>query len=270
MFLTVGQSLCVHNRSVEIAGRHNQERNLLFAQHAFVCFIISLRTWKESLVQECRLYEPALQGQVAVQRVLQRPALLQEQSAWISCVSSNSSTYTENRNKAIMVFILSKYGFLVCTYLYIFLHRWFEPFVIQWLDENRGSVSGLSARCFGERQKRWGKSFQLFFSLSPLHSSGSAESLLLFRQNYCNPSFVLPLSHSKPKFHPPCRSASHTSAEPVLHSSKATIGARTQQHRCGLKAERIFGLRGCFSQSASLYKATLWRFKEAWLRRACT
>ncbi len=132
------------------------------------------------------------------------------------------------------------------------------------VGRKRRSVSGLSARRFGERQKRWGKSFQRFFSLSPAHSSGNAESLL-FRQNYCNPSFVLPLPRSKlsakvspslPLCHPP----------PLLHSSKATTEAWTRQRRRGLKAESAPVLRGCFSQSALLYEATLWKLKEAWLR----
>lgn len=39
-------------------------------------------------VQECRLHEPALQGEVAVQRVRHRAALLQEPCARVPCVSA--------------------------------------------------------------------------------------------------------------------------------------------------------------------------------------
>ncbi len=49
--------------------------------------LVAFRAWKEPPVQECRLHEPALQSEVALQWILQRPAFLQEPSARISHVS---------------------------------------------------------------------------------------------------------------------------------------------------------------------------------------
>lgn len=71
--LTLGQCFCMQSKSVVIVGGRSLKTRrdiCFFSQYAFFHFILSLRTRKKSIVQECRLHEPPLQGQVAVQRVL--------------------------------------------------------------------------------------------------------------------------------------------------------------------------------------------------------
>lgn len=146
----------------------------------YICLLYSVRTRKKSLVQECRLHEPALQSQVAVQRVLQRPALLQEQSAWISCVSSSLPTATTDTSKHKLKTENKKKLEEECYFPCVILGSgiFFCALQLVWAicypvaGRKRGSVSGLSTWCFGKRQKRWGKSFQLFFALSSSQSSG--------------------------------------------------------------------------------------------------
>lgn len=144
------------------------------------CFLFFFRAWKKSFVQECGLHEPTLQGQVAVQWVLQRLTFLQEQSARISCVSNSSpaSGFTANWAK-LSLCICNRHVFFPPQLVWAFCHSV--------VGRKRGSVSRFSSWRFGERQKRWGKGFSSHLPLSPVE-------MLLSSHDSCHPSLLGPLS----------------------------------------------------------------------------
>lgn len=136
----------------------------------------------------------------------------------------------------------------------------------------RGSVSGLSARCFGERQKRWGKvssSFSPYLPFTPLQTLSHCccsdritvihPLYFLFTLKVISQSFILPpaSSHTSPPASPELLKGNNRSMD---------TAAQTWTQR----SQSVFGPRRCLSESASSYNATLWTVKRAWLRHTCT
>lgn len=104
-----------------------------------------------------------------------------EYPAWVTAPPQQLCSKL-SKSKTSLSVIITKYIFFSLQLVWAFCHS-----VVGW---KWGGVSRFSSRCFGERQKRWGKSFSSHFLFTP-------PEMLLSSHNSFHPSFVPPRSKSK-------------------------------------------------------------------------